>query len=64
MAGPCTIAVAVSRHVAGIGHARRFAGKLDLDIGVTMGNSAARAVARIARAVCSVTGGAGKAGVW
>lgn len=61
MAGPCTIAAAIVQSAAGIGHSDCFAGKLDYDIGVTMGNSIARAMVRVARAVCPVTGGTGKA---
>jgi len=57
MAGPCT--GSASCPVAGKVDCIARSGKLDVDIGVAMGDSVARAVARVSAAVCSVTFGTG-----
>jgi hypothetical protein len=61
MAGPCTGAMTVVQTATGIGHAHCFAGKLDVDISISMGGSVARAMTGISRAIGSMTERTGKA---
>jgi hypothetical protein len=59
MTASATSSVTVPRRIADKGYAGRFTGELNNYIGIAMGCSVARAMVRVARTVCSVTGGTG-----